>query len=592
LPTAFENVPQILAYQAARAPLKPCLRFFRDGRWQSWSYSQVMDRVRRIAQGLAGLGLAPGAHAAVMADNAPEWALADLGVLAAGGVTVSVYPGLPVDEAAYVIDHAEAKVVFVGSRDLAQKLLTARAHLPRVEHLVLLDGTLDDPAVLTLAELETRGPVGDGGLPGMLSRHDTPLTLIYTSGTTGVPKGVVLTHGNVLDTIAAVEAAVGDLSRFDLNVSVLPLAHVFERAAGHFFPLYRGNTIAYARGFDTLGEDFQAVRPTFAVVVPRLLEKIHDRVRDQVARAPWARRRVFDWALDVGTRHSQAVERGEPVHLQLAMQAVAADRLVFGTVRERLGGRMQAVVCGGAPLSAEVARFFHAMGVLVCEGWGATETTGPATINAPGDFRFGSVGKPLPGVEVKRAPDGELLVKGPNVFSGYFKDAEATREAFDAEGFFRTGDIGECDADGFWYVTDRKKELIITAGGKNIAPQKLEQLLTARPGIAGACVVGDRRACLVALLCLDREALRATDPTLAERPADDPALRALMAREVAVVNARLARVEQIKDFRLLDSDFSPESGELTYTLKLKRRVIETRHAALIGAMYHPDHPTA
>jgi long-chain acyl-CoA synthetase len=282
------------------------------------------------------------------------------------------------------------------------------------------------------------------------------------------------------------------------------------------------------------------------------------------------------------------------VHLPLALQAVTADRLVFAPIRERLGGRMQAVVCGGAPLSAEVARFFHAMGVLVCEGWGATETTGPATINVPGDFRFGSVGKPLPGVTVKRAPDGELLVRGPNVFSGYFKDEAATRAAFDADGFFRTGDIGEQDADGFWYITDRKKELIITAGGKNIAPQKLEQRLTARPGIAGACVVGDRRAYLVARLSLDRPALAAGHPALADAPVDDPALRAAIAREVAEVNAGPARVEQIKDFRLLDSDFSPESGELTYTLKLKRRVIEARHAALIGAMYdHPsDHPTA
>jgi long-chain acyl-CoA synthetase len=586
---AFENLTQILAYQATRQPDKPLWRYFRAGAWREVTYGQALDRVRAVAQGLAWLGVAPGDRVAVMADNGPEWALADLGTIAAGAVTVSVYPGLPAEEAAWVVGHAGATVAFAGSPAMAEKLLAQRGAMPDLATIVLLAGTLDHPDVLGLDALERRGPVGEGGLPGMLSRHETPLTIIYTSGTTGVPKGAVLTHGNLIDTIAAVEAHVGDLRRFDLNLSVLPLAHVFERAAGHFFPLYMGNTVAYARGFDTLGDDFQAIRPTFVVAVPRMLEKIHARVTAQVAAAPWHRRRVFDWAMAVGERYSRAVEAGEPVHLNLAAAHVVADRLVFAPIRERLGGRLQVIVCGGAPLSGEIARFFHAMGILVCEGWGATETSAPVTINVPASFRFGSVGKPLPGVTIRRAEDGELLVRGPNVFQGYWRDEAATNEAVDAEGFFHTGDIGERDADGFWHVTDRKKELIITAGGKNVAPQKLENALKARPGIASACVVGDRRPYLVALLTIDREALAAHHPPLADRPVDDPDLRAAIAAEVTDVNVRLARVEQIKDFRLLDTDFSPESGELTYTLKLKRRVIEARHAALIAAMYahHP-----
>ncbi|MFN3430301.1 MAG: AMP-dependent synthetase/ligase [Candidatus Sericytochromatia bacterium] len=586
---AFENLTQVLAYQASRQPDKPLWRFCRAGAWRDVTYGEAMDRVRAVAQGLAAVGVAPGDRVAVMADNGPEWALADWGIIAAGGVSVSVYPGLPAEEAAWVVGHAGAKAAFAGNPAMAETLLAQRGAMPDLATIVLLGGELDHPDVLSVGDLERLGPVGDGGLPGGLSRHETPLTIIYTSGTTGVPKGVVLTHGNLLDTIAAVEAHVGDLGRFDLNLSVLPLSHVFERAAGHFFPLYMGNTIAYARGFDTLGEDFQAIRPTFVVAVPRMLEKIHARVTAQVAASPWHRRRVFDWALGVGERYSRAREAGEPVHLNLALEHVIADRAVFAPIRSRLGGRLQVIVSGGAPLSGEIARFFHAMGILVCEGWGATETSAPATINVPDAFRFGSVGKPLPGVTIKLAEDGELLVRGPNVFQGYYRDEAATAEAIDAEGFFHTGDIGERDSDGFWRITDRKKELIITAGGKNIAPQKLENALKARPGIASACVVGDRRPYLTALLTIDREALAAHHPRLAGRPVDDADLRAAIAAEVTDVNVRLARVEQIKDFRLLDTDFSAESGELTYTLKLKRRVIEARHAALIAAMYahHP-----
>ncbi|MEP0775264.1 MAG: long-chain fatty acid--CoA ligase, partial [Acidobacteriota bacterium] len=414
---------------------------------------------------------------------------------------------------------------------------------------------------------------------------DEPAVVIYTSGTTGEPKGVILTHRNILGTLEAVVAAFGDISALRLNLSFLPLAHALERIAGHFLPLVQGNTIAYARSLDTLAEDFRAVRPDFAVAVPRVFEKVHARIHTQVRGKPAPARALFRWAVGVGVERSLRLERGQPIPPSLAARYAAADLLVFRAIRARLGGRLRLFVSGGAPLAADIARFFHAAGILVCEGWGATETSAPSTWNTPAAYRFGSVGRPLPGVEVRLDADGELQVRGVNVFPGYLDNPEANAEAFTPDGFWRSGDIGRVDEEGFYYITDRKKELIITAGGKNIAPQKLENLLRQRPLISHCLVHGDRRPYVVALLTVDRAALAAAHPELADASPEDERLRRLLEAEVAEVNRQLARFEQIKKFRVLPGEFTAQGGELSQSLKLKRRVVEERHRPLLETMY-------
>ena len=451
--------------------------------------------------------------------------------------------------------------------------------------MVVLDGS-EVQETVPLDAVEARDPLPLSDLPGAARTRDDLATILYTSGTTGVPKGVQLDHGNILAVLAsAMDEFSTELSRLRRNLSFLPLAHALERLGGHFLPLTLGRTVCHARSLETVAEDFRVVRPHFVVAVPRVFEKIHARVMAGVAAASPLRRRMFHWCLDTGLACSRREEAGRPVPWSLRARRSIADRLVFHRLRAALGGEVVLLVSGGAPLAADVARFFHAAGVLVCEGWGATETAAPSTFNTPRAYRFGSVGRPLPGVEVEVDSDGELLVRGPNVFRGYWRQPELDAEVFDDRGFWRTGDIGRIDDDGFVWITDRKKELIVTSGGKNIAPQRLETFLKERPGISNAMVVGDRRSYVVALVTLDREALRASSPELADAPAGDARLADLIAAEVEAVNARLARFESIKRFAVVEPDFSVDGGELTVTLKLKRRVIADLHADTIEDLY-------
>ncbi len=584
---SFDNLVQVVRAHGTEYPERPCLRFHRDGRWQDLSWRDFLSRVEAIAGGLAALGIEPGDRVAILSANRPEWALVDLGSLAAAAVVATVYPTLTPDETAFVIGHSGAKAVFVEDASQLEKVHAIRDRLPLLRHVILLEGeSTGDALALTAVEMLARTDTSRAVVDrAAMAPRTTPLTIVYTSGTTGVPKGAILTHGNVIGTLDAVLQAFGDVSRLRLNLSFLPLAHALERIAGHFLPLYLGRTIAYARSLDTLAEDFVAIRPDFAVAVPRVFEKVANRILAQVdGKSPLARA-LFRWALAVGSRRSQLAENGSPIPLSVRVKQSLADLLVAGRIRAHLGGRIQLFVSGGAPLAEHVARFFHAMGILVCEGWGATETSAPATWNTPSAFRLGSVGRPLPGIEVKTAADGELLVRGPNVFAGYHDDPEATAAVLQPDGFYCTGDIGTVDADGFYYITDRKKELIILASGKNIAPQKIEGMLRQRAPISNAMAFGDRHPFLVALVTVDRTVLSARYPDLASAGPSDKGLRELIAGEISAVNEKLARFEQIKRFAVVEPDFTPEGGELTLTLKLKRRVVEGRHRATLEALY-------
>ena len=578
-------------------PEKSCLLFNRDNAWRSWTYREFAARAETIAGGLAAHGISPGDRVAIVAENSPEWMLADFGGILAGAHVAGLYAAFPPEETAELLAHSGSRIVFAGDPNVAAKVASVRDRLPALERIVLLAGEPPDDGsgqgdhgfFVSLARFEREAPPKKGRQRAdemeRTLRPDSPLALIYTSGTTGMPKGVVLSHGNILFMFQAVSDMFPEIERYDLSLTFLPLAHALARVAAHLYPIVSGGTVAVATSLETLGSDFAAIRPQFVFTVPRLLEKIHARILLTVQTTSPLRRRLFAAALAAGTEWSRRTERGESIPLGLAIRRGLFDRLVFSKIRAGLGGRLGLLLCGGAPLSAEVARFFHAAGILVLEGWGATETSAPSTINTPAAFRFGSVGHPLPGVEVAVAEDGELLIRGKNVFAEYFRNEAATHDALSEDGFYRTGDIGHVDADGFWYITDRKKEMIITAGGKKIAPQKVEALLRRQPLISNAMLHGDRRPYLVALLTLDLEALALARPDLAGRPGDDAELREAIHQEVVAVNALLARFEQVKEFRILPRDFTQEAGELTFTLKLKRRVIEAAWKKMLDGMY-------
>lgn len=535
---AIENLIQLLRERAVDQPDRVLLRFYRDGAWRDWTYGRVLHRVEAIAGGLEVLGVRPGDRAAILSGARPEWILADLGAMAAGAVVLGIDPELPEEEMACILNHVDARVAFVEDRDAAARVEGLRHRAPNLEHVILLEGEAPGHlTLLSLAALESLPAPGQGAI--RLDRtarraREAPATICYTAGTTGLPKGALLTHGNLIGALAASARAFADaLQPIEQVLCPIAPSHVLGRVCGEFAALFLGRTLALGRAGDTILEDAAALQPDAIVTSPRLLERIRERLGDRPS-------------------------------------------------RERLGGRLTAIFCGGAPLDPEVARFFEADGIRVFDGWGMAETAGPVTANRPGAARAGSVGRPLPGIEVRVAADGELLVHGPNVFSCYYRDPDRSAEAFDEHGFLRTGDVGRIDEDGFVYVTGRKSDLIVSADGRLVAPQKIEQLLHERPFIAHALAYGDRRPFMVAILTIDRDAIAAWHPELTDRPIGDPELHALVEEEVRRVNDRLPEPERIRAFRLLDGD---ETGGLAVLRRLRRPEAVARFRPIIDELY-------
>jgi long-chain acyl-CoA synthetase len=522
-----------------------------DG-WREVAWTEAADRVEALGKALLARGVGHGDSVAVVARTRLEWLLLDWAIMSIGAVVVGLYPSNTAQECRYILEHCDATLVFVENDEQHDKVKSVYSG-----PIVRFD---------EIAQFEAEGRAYDGPAPAPVSEEDVA-TLIYTSGTTGPPKGVILTHRNLA---TAASRATSTTEADDLVLLFLPMAHSFARIA-HQGSAYNGATVALVSDVARVPEALQRTKPTFLPAVPRVYEKIHANTLGEIERAGGVKRALGLWALRVGARAS-AADRPSPL---LQAQARIADKLVFAKVKEKLGGRLRLGVSGAAPLGLDVLEFFNSMGILVIEGYGLTETSSSLSVNEQEDYRLGTVGRAVDGCEVKFDADGEILVKSPSVFAGYYKDPEATAAAFTEDGWFRTGDVGEIDSDGFIKITDRKKDLIITAGGKNIAPQNLENALKASRFVSQAVAIGDRRPYVTALITLDWDEVNATGR--------DP--QELVQEIVDTVNRDRVRVEQIKKFTILPRDFSQEEGEVTPTLKLRRRIVHEHFADEIEQLY-------
>ncbi len=575
----------------------PAQRVKRAGEWRTLSWRQLGGAVEEIALGLLALGRQKGELVALLAASGPEWVQADFGIFSAGCATVPVYPTYTPEQLAYIVSDSGAKTLIVEDAEQLAKALEARGKMGGLEQIVVIrEYAGQERSVLTWDELRRLGRDSRERLSSILADRvastdpDDVATIVYTSGTTGPPKGVVQTHGNHM---AALRAAAEStrIAPGDEHLLFLPLAHAFARFEA-FMGIHRGLTTAFAENLDKVGENLREVRPDFICSVPRVFEKVYAKILAGVEAGSPLKRNLFYWAIGVGRQVSQRQQARQPIPGGLALKHRLAHRLVFSKLHRALGGRLRFCFSGGAPLAKEIAEFFHAAGILVLEGYGLTETCPILAANHPDAFKFGSVGRAIPGVELQIAPDGEILARGPNVATrGYFKNHEATSEVFEPSGWFHTGDIGRLDEEGFLFITDRKKDLIVTAGGMNVAPQNIENLLKSDPFISQVMVYGDRRPYPVALMTLNPEELRnfataqgilaSNLPSLATHPK----VLGRVSRIVEEKNAALPSYAKIKKFAVLPEDFTQDGGELTPTLKVKRKIVADKYRHVIESLY-------
>ena len=563
--------------------------------YQPISHRTLADRVRHVAFGLRALGVTSSDRVAILSENRPEWAIADYASLMSGIADVPIYPTLPAEQIAYILRDSGAVAGFASTEEQLEKIRSVRAQLPALQNVVVFEDDAARGGEIRLAALEAKGaslmtPDDAARLraSALAITPDQIATIIYTSGTTGEPKGAMLSHGNIASNVSAVIDLL-PMSPSDTSLSFLPLSHIFERMVDYLM-FAAGVSIAYVESMDSIARNMQEVRPTIVVAVPRIYEKINARITDTAMRAGGAKRAIFLWAQKVGDRGTTVTLDGRKPGPLLALEHAIADKLVFSKVRDAVGGRLRYFVSGGAPLSIEINRFIFAAGLKILEGYGLTETSPVIAVNTPTRVTIGTVGAPIPGVEVKIAPDGEILTRGPHVMKGYFNHPEATAAVIDAEGWFHTGDIGTLE-DGLLSITDRKKDIIVTAGGKNIAPQPIENQVKANAFVAQAVMIGDRRRFPLILVVPDFDQLErwATQQTIAFKDHRDlisnPIVRGKMEREVFGALEKLAHFEKPKRVVLIEQDFTIDGGELTPTLKVKRRTVDRKFRALIDAAY-------
>ena len=565
------------------------------GVWEPMSHRTIIERVRRTALGLAEMGIAAQDRVAILSENRPEWLIADFACICSAITDVPIYPTLPADQLPYLLNNSGARAIFVSTADQARKVASIRHEVPALQWIIGFAATAADGCDFTLADIEAKGTVVDSAERATTFKRDalavTPdqlLTLIYTSGTTGNPKGVMLTQDNLYSNVIATKTSLR-VSTSDLALSFLPLSHIFERT-GDYFLFSNGVRIAYAESIDTVPVNMSEMKPTMMMSVPRLYEKIYARVVENAVSGGGLKKRIFFWAKNVGEKWADEKLAGREPAGVLAIQYALAQKLVFSKLKERTGGNLRFFVSGGAPLSPEIAKFFYSAGLIILEGYGLTETSPVISTNTFEQYKLGSVGRPIPGVEVMIAADGEILSRGPHIMRGYFNDPEATKDAIDEEGWFHTGDVGEL-TDGFLRITDRKKDIIVTAGGKNIAPQPIENMLKTNKYVSQAVMIGDKRKFPAVLVVPNWDQLEkwAASQNIVWTSRAEllvmPTINAKMEKEVKTQLAGLASYEAPKKVALLEHDFSVERGELTPTLKVKRRVIDKTYKPLIDSLY-------
>lgn len=566
----------------------------KDGAWKSILWAQQEIVVQRIAKGLMALGVAKGDRIGIVSQTRLEWIQADFGILSAGAATLGVYPQSLAPEVGYLLSHCGVRVLFVENDEQLQKVDKVRAQCPGLAWLVSMDGPSDPKRnMLSWDDFLAKGDAisnEDVKRRGDEVGPDDLAALVATSGTTGQAKVAIMTHDNLVFTSWSVARCV-PMRSTDRTLLFLPLAHVFARVTAHSC-VRLGVNVAIAESIQKVAENLREVKPTFIASVPRIFEKVHEKIVTNAQQAGGLKEKIFHWAMSVGVAASRLQQQGKEVTGLLAIKRNLADKLVFSKIREAMGGELRWSISGAAPLNPAIAEFFHACGVLIFEGLGMTENTSFSNVNRIDNWRFGTVGPVGEGIEMKLAEDGEVLFRGRNVMKGYYENPEATAEALDAEGWLHTGDIGEIDPDGHLRITDRKKDLIITAGGKNVAPQRVERILRESIYISQAVAFGDKKKYIAALVTLNLETVErwAKDHHLSV-PATDlwkaPEVFALIEGEIARENAQLASFEQVKRFAILPRELSIEEGELTPTLKIKRKVVTQRYEAQIEALYAP-----
>jgi long-chain acyl-CoA synthetase len=583
------TIADLLPRAAEKYAGKDAITYKEGGSWVSVTYDEVRDTVRSLSLGLVALGVEKGDKVAILGNTRPEWTYFDFAALSAGAIVVPIYQTNSPEECEYVLENSDAKLVVVEDDEQLAKVRQVRERLPKLEQIILMTGTAED--AISREDLAARGdarPEAEWEERWSAVTPDDICTFIYTSGTTGPPKGCIISHGNYRAMLDMVNAK-SVIEEGELSYLYLPLAHSFALLI-QFGSFDLGATLGYwERDPLKIVPNLAELRPTYFPSVPRIFEKIYTAATSNVEKEGGLKKLIFNWAIGVGRRMREAERSGKEPGFLLRKQYEIADKQVLSKIRNLFGGRLRLAVSGAAPINPEILRFFDAAGVLVLEGWGMTETSTAATISTPEEFRIGTIGKPFPGCEVRIADDGEILVKGANVFQGYYKNEEATRETI-VDGWLHTGDIGEVDSDGFIKITGRKKDIIITAGGKNITPANLEAEIKQHPLVSQCVVVGDRRPYLVALVTLDpEEAVKfAKEHDLPEDPVELASNEEVL-REVndhlEAVNGRFARVEQVKKVKILPRDLSQEGGELTPTLKVKRAVVAKKYAGDIDELY-------
>ena len=591
-----ETLSQLFLNTIKSYPKDDLLLSKKEGKYVPISTEEFADRVKCFSLGLRDLGLEAGDKLIILSENRPEWVISDVANLCLGGITVPIYTSLIPEQIKYIIDDSDAKIVVVSDQSQWQKIEAIKSELTKVTSYITCLSEAPE-GVLTFAQVLERGRKMDKQNPGFFEKMalevkpDAIASIIYTSGTTGPPKGVMLTHSNIFSNVKTCSSLL-PFKDTDTVLSFLPLSHILERM-GMFVYLYNGMSIGFAESIDTLGENLLEVRPHIMVNVPRVLEKIYAKVIDNVQASSSLKRKIFFWAVKVGRKYGRKKILNQPISKLLQFKRNLANKLVFSKVYAKTGGRVRFFLCGGAPLSKDIGEFFYAIGLTIIEGYGLTETSPVITANTFENLKFGTVGKPIPGVDVRIDEDGEILTKGPNVMNGYYKKEAASREVFEG-GWFHTGDIGHFDEEGFLVITDRKKDIIVTSGGKNVAPQPIEGILNLNPYISNALVIGDRRKFISALVVPDFEKLEeyAKQNNISFEDHCDLVKKEEIVRfiqeQVDRSAPNLASYEKVKKIALLDKEFEIEKGEITPTLKVKRNIVEEKYKGIIDAMYRED----